>query len=389
LSSARHRQHAGKGATIVKAVVLRSPRQLELVEVPKPVLRGKNDVLLRVEACGICGSDLRYWNGDNPWALHTLGRHVPNPPNIILGHEYAGVVVAVNSPEYEPLIGTRVGAQAFRVCGACAFCRSNREHLCRGTVHMGHGQGWGEMDVYPGAYAEYCLAWGDLVYPIPDCVPMEQAAMADVVCVAVHVVSRAERHDGDVLCIGGGPVGLSIAQVARVRGAARVFVSEPAPSARSVLANFDYIKLIDPGRDTIQDALGRYGVQGVSAIYDTIGAGDTIAEAVPLLEECGTYVNVAVHDTPVHLNAASLGSERTITSSSNATYADVRQAYELICSGHVNVGPMITHRLPLEQYATAFDLLLRSPKEAFKIILEPGSNGRPLDAASQEYALQK
>ena len=98
----------------MKAVVLRQPRQLDWADVPEPRLTAEHDVLIQVEACGICGSDLRYWEGDNPWALHTLGRHVPNPPNIILGHEYAGVVVKVNSPAYGHLVGRRVGVQSFR-----------------------------------------------------------------------------------------------------------------------------------------------------------------------------------------------------------------------------------------------------------------------------------
>ena len=331
-----------------------------------------HDVLIQVEACGICGSDLRYWDGDNPWALHTLGRHVPNPPNIILGHEYAGVVVKVNSTAYEHLLGTRVGVQSFRTCGNCRFCRSGSQNLCRDTIHMGHAQGWGEMEYYPGAYAEYCLGWADLLFPIPGHVPLDEAAMADVVCVAVHVTGRAANLGGDVLCIGGGPVGLSIAQVAKVKGAHRVFVSEPSPVAKEVLRHFDSITVIDPGTDVLGEALARSGVRGVSAVFDTIGSGQIIAEAAGLLAERGTYVNVAVHDAPVALNAALLGSERTLTSSSNATYADVREAYYLICSGKIDVRPMITHRLALHEFARGFDLLLRSPKEAFKVVLCPG-----------------
>jgi 2-desacetyl-2-hydroxyethyl bacteriochlorophyllide A dehydrogenase len=358
----------------MKAVVLREPRKLEWTETPEPRMAAAHDVLIKVDACGICGSDLRYWEGENPWALHTLGRHVPNPPNIILGHEYAGVVAAVNAPEYERLLGKRVGVQAYRTCGECEFCRTGAENLCRKTIHMGHAQGWGRMDCYPGAYAEYCLGWGDLLYPLPDHVSSEEAAMADVLCVAVHVVGRAARLGEDALCIGGGPVGLSIAQVAKAKGVRRVFVSEPSPIAKQVLRCFDFITVIDPGEESLRDGLARHGVAGVSAVFDTIGSGELMAEAAELLAERGTYVNVAVHDTPVALNAAVLGSERTLTSSSNAVYADVREAYELICSGRVNVKPMITHRLPLSEYATAFDLLLRSPKEAFKVVLRP--NGR-------------
>ena len=356
----------------MKAVVLREPRRLEMVDIPKPRVTDQHHVLIKVAACGICGSDLRYWAGENPWALHTLGRHVPNPPNIILGHEFARTVAEVNSPLYEHLLGKRVGVQAFRVCGECSFCRSGRQNLCRGTIHIGHAQGWGQLDYYPGAYAEYCLAWGDLLYPLPDETAFEEAALADVLCVAVHVNTRNPRPAGGALCIGGGPVGLSIALVAKARGAAPVFVSEPSPIARKVLASFEDIISIDPGKESLAAAILRTsGASGVSAIYDSIGTAETISEALPLLEESGIYVNVAVHDAPLNLNAITVASERSITSSSNAVYGDVASAYELINSGKVNVGPLITHRFPLESYSEAFDLLLGTPKQAFKVIFNP------------------
>ena len=361
----------------MKAVVLRQPRQLEWTEVPEPQLSTELEVLIEVAACGICGSDLRYWEGENPWALHTLGYHVPNPPNIILGHEYAGTVVRVNSPAQEHWLGQRVGVQAYRTCGRCNFCRAGSQNLCPNTIHMGHAQGWGEMDYYPGAYAEYCLGWADLLYPIPDPVSFEEAAMADVVCVAVHAVRRPAVLGDEVLCIGGGPVGLSIAQVARARGARRVFVSEPSLSAQAVLRCFDYINVIDPSAVSLADGLARGGVRRVLSVFDTVGSGPIIAEAASLLAERGTYVNLAVHDAPVALNAAALGSERTLTSSSNAFYSDVREAYDLICSGRVNVKPMITHRIPLKDCALGFELLRRSPKEAFKVVLCPGSARGP------------
>ncbi len=356
----------------MKAVILREPRVLEIAEVPRPRMTSEHHVMIRVEACGICGSDLRYWNGENPWALHTLGRHIPNPPNIILGHEFAGTVVEVNSSSCEPLLGKRVGAQAFRVCGQCGFCRSGRENLCRETIHIGHAQGWGQMDLYPGAYAEYCLAWGDLVYPIPDEVPLEHAALADILCVAVHAVGRSGRAGGNVLCIGGGPVGLSIAQVARANGAGTVFVSELSPVAHSVLDRFSNLVIVDPRRQRLDCVLGsRNGSGRLAAIYDSIGSAEIMSEALPFLEESGTYVNLAVHDAPVHLNATMLGSAKTITSSSNAFYNDVARAYELICKQQIDLTPMITHRFPLDRCIEAFDLLLRSPKEAYKVILNP------------------
>ena len=344
------------------------------MEVPAPELKREEHVLISVKACGICGSDFRYWNGENPWALHTLGRHVDNPPNIILGHEYAGVVERVNSAKYEHLLGRRVGVQAYRVCGECEFCRSGRQNLCKGTIHMGHGQDWGAMEFYPGAYAEYCLGWGDLLYPFPEDVSFQDAAMGDIFCVAVHAAGRTKiPKGGTVLCIGGGPAGLSIAQVAKARGAGKVFVTETSPLARRILAQFDIV-VIDPVNQPIRDVLAAHlGRPEVAAIYDSVGSNETLGEALPLLQASGTYVNLAVHATSLSFDAALLGSERTITTSSNASYDDLREAYELIFSGQVKAGPMITHRFPLTEYKQAFDLLLSTPKEAYKVVFAPSS----------------
>ncbi|HWR52807.1 MAG TPA: alcohol dehydrogenase catalytic domain-containing protein [Bryobacteraceae bacterium] len=355
----------------MKAVVLRKPRVLEYMEVPAPKLTRAEEVLIEVKACGICGSDLRYWEGENPWALHTLGHHVDNPPNIIMGHEYAGVVVQVNSAGYEHLLGCPVGVQPYRVCGQCEFCRSGRHNLCKRTIHTGHAQGWGEMEFYPGAYAEYCVAWGDLVYPIPEGISFQEAAMADIFGVAVHAAGRARIPKGAaVLCIGGGPVGLSIAQVARVQGAGEVFVAETSPVAQTILGQFD-LTVVDSG--SLREALAAHlSRPEVAVIYDSVGSRETFTEAIPLLDVSGVYVNVAVHAASLAFNATQLGSERTLTTSSNAYYEDVRQAYDLIYTRQVRVGPMITHCLPLTEYAKAFDLLLSAPRQAYKVVLRPG-----------------
>ncbi len=352
--------------------MLRKPRVLEYMEVPAPKLRQAEEVLIKVMACGICGSDLRYWEGENPWALHTLGHHVDIPPNIIMGHEYAGTVAKVNSARYEHLLGCRVGVQPYRVCGECEFCRSGRHNLCKATIHIGHGQGWAEMEFYPGGYAECCVAWGDLVYPIPVGITFPEAAMADIFGVAVHAVGRTKiRNGAPVLCIGGGPVGLSIAQVARVRGAGRVFVAETSSVARGVLSQFD-VTVVDPG--SIRDALAAHlGRPEVAVIYDSVGTTETFSEAIPLLESSGVYVNLAVHAASLSFNATQLGSERTITTSSNAYYDDVRDAYDLIFSRKVQAGPMISHCLPLTEYQRAFDLLLSTPKQAYKVVFTPNS----------------
>lgn len=357
----------------MKAVVLTKPRNLELLDIPSPVLTEENHVLIKVKACGICGSDLRYWNGENPWALHTLGKHVDNPPNMVMGHEFAGEVVQVNSPKFEHLIGQRMGVQSYRVCGKCNFCKSGRENLCRDMIHIGHAQGWGAMDYFPGAYAEYCLGWADLLHPIPDSISFAEAALSDILCVAIHVVGRTSILEGaNVLCIGGGPAGLSIAQVAKIRGAKNIIISEPAPLARKVLESYPRFTVIDPNEEDVTQIVGSItDGDGLAAIFDSVGKAETIEMGITLLAESGTYVNLAVHDEPITINALALGSERSFTTSSNAFYRDLTEAFELLKSGALDAKPWITHRFKLDDYQKAFDLLLHDPKEAYKVVFEP------------------
>jgi threonine dehydrogenase-like Zn-dependent dehydrogenase len=354
----------------MRAVVLREPRKLELMDVPKPAMTEPEHVLVKVEACGICGSDLRYWAGENPWAQHTLGRHVPSPPNVILGHELAGVVVGVNDAQHEHLLDRRVGVQAFRTCGVCELCTTGHENLCRDTQHIGHAQGWGDREFFPGGYAEYCLAWADLLHPMEEHITFEEEAMRDVLAVAVHAVGRANlTAGGTVLCIGGGPAGLAVAQVAQAAGAGRIFISEPSPLAQKVIAHYDAYTLIDPTRSSLAGGLAEAaGAVRCAAIFDTVGTAAITAEALPLLAPDGTYVNLAVHDTPLHLNAMDLGLERRMTSSSNAYYRDEREAHRMIAAGAVQLKPMITHRFPLDAYKLAYDLLLADPKQAYKVM---------------------
>jgi threonine dehydrogenase-like Zn-dependent dehydrogenase len=172
-----------------------------------------------------------------------------------------------------------------------------------------------------------------------------------------------------VLCIGGGPAGLSIAQVARARGARHIYISDPSPLARSVIAGFPEFVCIDPQTQPIRDAVD---AGTCTAVFDTVGTAETTGESLSLLAETGTYVNLAVHDTQLTLNPTALGSERIITTSSNALYRDEREAHSLISSGAVNMRSMITHRFPLDEYQKAFDLLLRDPKEAYKVVFEIG-----------------
>jgi len=270
----------------MKAVVLRAPGKLELTDVPEPVLE-PGWVEIEVKACGICGSDIRYYHGENPWALHTLGKPMPNPPNIILGHEFAGVVTAAADEAGRHLVGKRVAVMAFKCCGECAACRGGRENLCHNTMHLGHGAGWGQRDYYPGGMAERCGWFADFCVPLPDEVSFEEAALLDVAGVGVHAARIAQvRDDMTAMLLGCGPVGNAIAQASLALGAKAVFAADLYDVAVEQ-ARQAGCTAFDGSEDYPAVVMDATGGTGCDAVFDTVGTQESFDCALGLLAEGG------------------------------------------------------------------------------------------------------
>jgi len=354
----------------IPAAVLRGPQDLVLERIPQWSLESYGDedlMLIEVGACGVCGSDYRYFAGENPWAQHTLGRFVPNPPNIVLGHEYAGRVVKVGSKENENWLGKRVAPICSKVCGVCEECCAGRAHLCPNTVHMGHGQGWGERDFFPGAYAPYTLAWGAECFEIPDHVTYQEAAMMDILAVCVHAANTAGDFRGrDILVIGSGPAGNGIAQACLLKGASKAVLLDRSPIALDVGRRQAFGTVVDSPN----------GLQkGFGAIFDTVGTPETFQLGLDLLGNRGTLVNLAIHDQPMTLNLMNLGSERRITTSCNFERKDFEEALEALADGRFQVREWQT-LVAVRELPNLFRRALNEPNHiAFKLVVDPGLSG--------------
>jgi threonine dehydrogenase-like Zn-dependent dehydrogenase len=225
------------------------------------------------------------------------------------------------------------------------------------------------MDFYPGAMAEYCIAWGDYVTEIPDETSFEAAAMADILGVAIHAAGRAPIRSGsDILCIGGGPAGVYTALMALRKGAKKAFILEKSAIAREIIRKFNSCESFDPGEKAWQDLM-RTKRNGFSAIYDSVGASELFEALLPLLEPSGTYINMAVHNLPVSISPSLFGCERIITSASNALYNENKEAVSMIVRKEIEAGKIITHYATFDTFMDNFELLLKDPKEAFKVVL--------------------
>lgn len=356
------------------AAVLVGPKKLEVRDIPVWNLLEYEDsdmVLLRVEACGVCGSDFRYYLGENPWAQHTLGRFVRNPPNMVLGHEFAGTVVACRSEENRALLGKRVAPVCSKVCGRCDQCRLGRTRLCPNTVHLGHGQGWGERDYYPGAYARYVPVWGASCYEVPESVPVNEAALMDILAVCLHVAEQGSIQRGaPVLVLGAGPAGNGIAQAAKAMGASRVVLTDLSPEALRIAEGQGVGRTLDVlGLSSEEQAEALGGEFG--SVFDTVGTAQTIDLGMRALGKAGTFVNVAVHDQAIPFNFLRLGSERRMVTSCNFEVGDYPRALAWLESGVFRVKDWITP-VRLDDLPARFaETAGAAQKGVFKMVVDP------------------
>ena len=334
----------------MKAVIVESVGKLSVQEVERPVPL-PDEVLVEVAACGVCGSDVRYLHGDNPWASQTLGVKKPNPPNMALGHEFSGTVVETGSPRHGHLVGQRVAALAYRGCHRCLYCLSGRHHLCGEVEHIGHAAGWEEGQLNPGGMADACRVWGEMAYPLPDEITFEQGCLLDGLAVAVHACDQGRVTRGErVMIIGSGAVGLLILQVARLSGASFIMCVDTCTKPIDVAGELgaDECQLIQ----SVSECGPRQGRFDV--VFDAVGSGETVTESMRLLRRGGRAVLMAHPADTLPLDSRLFSGERTLMTSANSPYPDFAQAIELVASSRVNVDPLITHRFPIDRATEAF-----------------------------------
>jgi threonine dehydrogenase-like Zn-dependent dehydrogenase len=358
----------------MRALVLKTVETLEIMDVPMPKL-GPGLVMVKVSQCGVCGSDIRYFHGENPWAKQTLQKETPNPPNIILGHELTGTVVDVYDNDDRYLVGKRVGINCFTTCGRCHFCRTGLENLCRQTKHLGHGQGWGEMEFYPGGMAEYCPAFASQVYELTDRVTDQQATFLDPIIAAIHAVDVAGPQILDQVAIqGAGPIGLLITQIMKIHGAKMVAISDVAEANLAVAKRVgaDHVVNVADGQRNLLDLVMEVtGGLGAQRVFNTVGASDSILESLRMLANSGVVVLMATKEREFTVPSLLISGERAIRTSSNAMLSDFPKAVDLLESGMLKVDPLVSHRFSLSRGLEAFNVACSKDKNgAIKIILD-------------------
>jgi (R,R)-butanediol dehydrogenase/meso-butanediol dehydrogenase/diacetyl reductase len=303
-------------------------------------------LLLRVTWAGICGTDVEeYLSGPAIIPTHLPNQLTGRAAPLTLGHEFVGTVAALGAGVSEFRLGERVAPEVVLFCGTCFFCRRHEYALCVNWAALGL--------MADGGLAEYAVVPAATAARLPDSLSDEEGALVEPTEVAVRAIRKSDLRLGEsVAVVGGGAIGLLVVQVARAAGASRVDVIEPLESRRTLALRLGATAAWDPRAADTSESL-REACQGVGpdVVFECAGARDTANLAIRVARKGGRIVLVGIRSEPVPISTLDIvtGEKRLVGSVQHHYDEDLPDAVRLLAEGRVQVGPLITGRIPLER----------------------------------------
>jgi L-iditol 2-dehydrogenase len=345
----------------MKAVIYCGPGDVRVEDVPLPEA-GADELRVKVDACAVCGTDLKTYKHGNPRIK----------PPLVMGHEFTGLVETVGSNVEGFIVGERVVMATSISCGRCRYCLQGWRNLCVDLAPMGF--------TYPGGMAEYTvvpsrgIANGHVV-KVPPGIPAEQAALSEPLSCAVNAVGQCNLRGGEVvLVIGGGPMGLMNACVARAKGAGKIILAEVSPARLAQAAQFGCDVLVSPEKEDLAARVkGLTEGLGADVVIVAAPAAKPQEMALDLVRRRGTvclFASLPVGQSMLQLDSRKIHyNELRVIGSSDSTADHVREAVRLMACGAVPTGKLASHTLPLDGIFKAYDLMTSG--EALRVILKP------------------
>jgi len=328
---------------------------VELREVPVPKI-GPTDVLVRVEAASVCGTDLHIFNWD-PWAQNRI------KPPLIPGHEFCGIVERVGEDVTTVKPGDFVSAEMHVACGKCLQCRTGQQHICQNVKIIG-------VDT-DGAFAEFVKIPEANIWKLDPELPREWGSLLDPLGNAVHTVLAGEIATKTVAVVGCGPIGLFAIAVAKLCGASLVFAVEVNPYRRGLATKMGADIVLDPASDDVVARIHQAtGGIGVDVLLEMSGHQDGIRQGFRALRTGGRASLLGIPSREVTMDlAADVIFKGAIVQGINGRkmYETWYQMEALLKGGKLDLDPVISHHIPLREFSKAMDLLKGG--EASKIIL--------------------
>ena len=343
----------------MKSLLLTAYNHLEITDMPLPTA-GMGEVLVRVEACGICGSDVHGLDG-------STGRRIPP---IVMGHEAAGTVEAVGEGVTRFAKGDRVTFDSTVYCGECPYCKIGQINLCDNREVIGVSEGNYRRH---GAFAEYVVIPDRIMYPLPADFPFEEAAMLEAVSVGMHGVKVSAIAGGETaLVIGAGMIGLLTLQAAKAAGCARVFISDVDETRLNLARQIGADEVLHcSGTELLSEIRRLTNGRGVDVVLEAVGLNQTVASAIDCARKGGAVTLIGNVSPEVTLPLPKVVVNQLKLQGSCASSGEYPEAIELIAAGKIKVKPLITAVAGLEEGPRWFDRLHAREPNLMKVVLSP------------------
>ncbi|MCA9217002.1 MAG: galactitol-1-phosphate 5-dehydrogenase [Planctomycetales bacterium] len=343
----------------MKALLLTDYKQLEVTDFEKPGVEA-NDVLVKVRACGICGSDIHGYDGSS-------GRRIPP---LVMGHEAAGVVEEVGSNVRDFKPGDHVTFDSTVSCGHCSFCRAGDINLCDNRMVL--GVSCGEYRRH-GAFAEYVAVPQNICYRLPNELPFEHAALIEAVSIAVHAANRTPVSLGDTaVVVGSGMIGLLVIQAIRLAGCSRLIAVDLDENRLRIAKELGADECLKADTvDVVEEVRKITNGRGADVTLEVVGATPTVRTAIEAARKGGSITLVGNLAPNVEVPLQSIVTRELSVYGSCASCGEYPACIDLLEREAIRVEPLITAKASLDQGPEWFARLYAGEAGAMKVVIDP------------------
>jgi len=341
------------------AAVLIGEQEIEIKQVEKPSISA-NEVLVKVELCGICGTD-----------LHAYLHQGLYPPGTIFGHECAGIVDEVGVAVSHVKVGDRVAVHPAPGCGDCPNCLQGRDNTCD-ELNIGSSL------ERPGCFAEYVrIAYPErALYKIPETMSFADAALIEPLATAYHAVRQSRIQPGDsAVVLGSGPIGLAVVQYLKLTGMGKIIVVEISAARGNLALQLGADLVLDPlkeGTEIVKKVTAETGGQGAAVVYECTGVPKVFSTAVDYLKTGGQLISIGVIEQETPINPLSfILKEAELRGSMCYSEEEFAQVIEDVAAGNIRTDPFLTDTIDLQDIELKGMRRLLSSSDAIKILVRP------------------
>ncbi len=339
----------------MRQAIMISPGEIKFRDIPKPEKLGTNEVLLKIERIGVCGSDIHVFHGEHP----------ATPYPVVQGHEYSAVVAAVGDKVTAVIPGMKATAWPQLVCGECGPCLRGQYNACQELKVQGFQA--------PGVAQDYFVVPEERIIPIPDSMSLDQGALVEPAAVGAHSTGRTTGIEGkNVVVSGAGTIGNLVAQFAKARGAAKVLITDISDYRLGIARECGVAGVLNVAETPFEKGVKKFfGKEGFQVGFEAAGVQPSLDALMAHVEKGGDLVILGVYSKNPTVNMYFLGEhELNVFGSMMYRKEDYEEAVRMIDSGKIVTAPLISKHFSFESYLEAYSYIEQKGDKIMKVMID-------------------